>query len=164
MNEHLIKITCSQQCNFAVNVFDSPKIPHLRIWEFAQGAPWLRFSQTEKLLRRKMIYIVKIILFNLLMYCSQTKRGLRNLPPFQTFFSIKRFSTPQCQQQRPLENNISGNFATQEWASLQPTMCRTQQFAFIPPVDASSISFGFMNRIVYVQCATSKEEASTNIL
>ena len=94
MNEHLIKITCSQQCNFGVNVFDSPKIPHLRIWEFAQRAPWLRFSQTEKLLRRKMIYIVKIILFNILMYCSQTKRGLRNLPPFQTFFSIKRFSTP----------------------------------------------------------------------
>ena len=161
MNEHLIKITCSQQCNFGVNVFDSPKIPHLRIQEFAQGAPWSRFSQTEKLLRRKMVYIVKIILFNLLMYCSQTKRGLRNLPPFQTFFSIKRFSTPWCQQQRPLINNISGNFATKEAQSYFP---QCVEHSNLPLYHPSSISFGFMSRIVYVQCATSKEEASTNIL
>ena len=161
MNEHLIKITCSLQCNFAVNVFDSPKIPHLRIWEFAQRAPWSGFSQTEKLLRRKMVYIVKIILFNILMYCSQTKRDLRNLPPFQTFFSIKRFSTPWCQQQRPLINNISGNFATQEALSHCP---HCVEHSNLPLYHPSSISFGFMSRIVYVQCATSKEEASTNIL
>ena len=161
MNEHLIKITCSQQCNFAVNVFDSSKIPHLRIWEFAQRAPWSRLSHTENLLRRKIIYIVKIILFNILMYCSQTKRGLRNLPPFQTFFSIKRFSTPWCQQQRPLVYNISGNFATQEAQSYCP---HCVEHSNLPLYHPSSISFGFMSRIVYVQCATSKEEASTNIL
>ena len=161
MNEHLIKITCSQQCNFAVNVFDSPKIPHLRIWEFALRAPWSRFSQTEKLLRRKMVYIVKIILFNILMYCSQTKRGLRKLGPFQTFFSIKGFSIPWCQHQAPFKYNISNNFATQEAQSYCP---QCVEHSNLPLYHPSSVSFGFMSRIVYVQCATSKEEASTNIL
>ena len=161
MNEHLIKITCSQQCNFGVNVFDSPKIPHLRIWEFAQRAPWSRFSQTEKLLRRKMVYIVKIIFFNILMYCSQTKRGLRKLPPFQTSFSIKGFLIPWCQHQAPFKDNISSNFATQEAQSDCP---QCVEHSNLPLYHPSSISFGFMSRIVYVQCATSKEEASTNIL
>ena len=132
MNEHLIKITCSQQCNFAVNVFDSPKIPHLRIWEFALRAPWSRFSQTEKLLRRKMIYIVKIILFNILMYLNQTRS--KKFASFSNFLLNKTLFNPSV--------STAATFSKQDFRQLcypgspilQPTIGRTQQFAFIPTI------------------------------
>ena len=132
MNEHLIKITCSQQCNFGVNVFDSPKIPHLRIWEFAQRAPWSRFSQTEKLLRRKMIYIVKIILFNILMYLNQTRS--KKFASFSNFLLNKTLFNPLVSTAATFSKQYFRQLCHPGSPILQPTMCRTQQFAFIPPV------------------------------
>ena len=121
MNEHLIKITCSQHCNFAVNVFDSPKIPHSRIWEFAQRAPWLRFSQTEKLLRRKMIYIVKIILFNILMYLNQSRS--KKFASFSNFLLNKTLFNPSVLTAATFSKQDFRQLCYPGSPILQPTMC-----------------------------------------
>ena len=132
MNEHLIKITYSRKCNFDVNVFDSPKIPHLRIWEFAQRAPWSRFSQIEKLLRRKMVYIVKIILFNILMYLIQTRS--KKFASFSNFLLNKTLFNPLVSTAATFSKQYFRQLCHPGSPILLPTMCRTQQFAFIPPV------------------------------
>ena len=134
MNEHLIKITCSQQCNFAVNVFDSPKIPHLRIWEFAQGAPQSRLSQTETFIEKKDNLHCQnhIVQYFDVLFTNQTRS--KKFASFSNFLLNKTLFNSLVSTAATFSKQYFRQLCHPGSPILLPTLCRTQQFAFIPPV------------------------------